>query len=521
MLSPMIKLGLLILGLFSLGLAGPAAAWADDLVPTRIGRISTIEGSVATRPAAGGWADSVLNEPVGAGMAVRAGDKARAQVRIGPDTIALAAGGRIEIGRLDWDATQIALPHGRIGVHLGRLHKGSSVEIDLPHGGVWLEAPGDYDIYAGDEKNPALVAVLDGSARALAENLDRTLTAGSVLAVGGNSAPAKLDAKGPDEFEAWWLPPTDETEKPQALQFVSANITGYDALDGNGRWEKAAGFGEVWYPDAVPDDWAPYRYGRWRWIQPWGWTWIDDMAWGFAISHYGRWARLDDRWAWVPGPRNEDPLYAPALVAFLGTPGVGLSYPDGNGPAVAWFPLAPGEIYWPSYTNDLDTIRRTNAGSGADPAAIATVPNGSTPAAIVNGEYKNRSFASVVPRPVFTGGRAVARALIDLPERRLENAPLLAGSPQIPPAAAPAQIAGAARTLVRILEAPPAPKPAPAAAVLRGAQHSARIASAKTGSRSGAHLHVVRERIVAISASQTGRPHPIRLALAHHRVKLR
>src|SRR5690348_13403702 len=171
MLSPMIKLGLLILGLFSLGLAGPAAAWADDLVPTRIGRISTIEGSVATRPAAGGWADSVLNEPVGAGMAVRAGDKARAQVRIGPDTIALAAGGRIEIGRLDWDATQIALPHGRIGVHLGRLHKGSSVEIDLPHGGVWLEAPGDYDIYAGDEKNPALVAVLDGSARALAENL--------------------------------------------------------------------------------------------------------------------------------------------------------------------------------------------------------------------------------------------------------------------------------------------------------------------------------------------------------------
>src|SRR6266540_4045215 len=81
---------------------------------------------------------------------------------------------------------------------------------------------------------------------------------------------------------------------------------------------------------------ATSRYGRWRWIAPWGWSWIDDMRWGFAPSHYGRWASIPEadpldpsaqgpeRWGWVPGRRIADPVYAPALVAFLGTARVGL-----------------------------------------------------------------------------------------------------------------------------------------------------------------------------------------------------
>ena len=58
------------------------------------------------------------------------------------------------------------------------------------------------------------------------------------------------------------------------------------------------------------------------------------------------------------------------------------------------------------------------------------------PADIVNGQYRNRRYASVVPRPVFVGGKPVAEAMIALPARRLENAPLLAGSPGIEPQAA-------------------------------------------------------------------------------------
>src|SRR6185312_11955520 len=97
--------------------------------------------------------------------------------------------------------------------------------------------------------------------------------------------------------------------------------------------------------------------------------WIDNALWGFAPSHYGRWTRIGDRWGWLPGDGKD---FSPATVAFLGTPGIGLSYAGGSGPAVAWFPLAPGETYWPA-------------------------DKGDAPAAIVNATYRNRRFASAVP----------------------------------------------------------------------------------------------------------------------------
>lgn len=522
----MTKLRLLFLGLISLGLAGFGPARADDLAPTRIGRISTVDGSVSIRPAGGEWGVSSANCPVAAGMAVATGDKSRARLRVGPDTIALSAASRIEIGRLDPNATQIGLAQGRIGVHVARLDPGGSIEIDLPRARVWLLAPGDYDI-ADDEKTAGRVATLQGSARIVAEGIDETVTAGSAVALsGGSPVAAKLAGGMPDAFVAWWRPTGGDEVAAPALRFVPADMTGYDALDANGSWESAEGYGEVWYPTAMADDWAPYRYGRWRWLPPWGWTWIDDMEWGFAPSHYGRWARIDDRWAWIPGPRVEHPVYAPALVAFLGTAGVGLSYPDGNGPAVGWFPLAPGEVYWPGYTTDLDTIRRLNAGVVADKTAIAAGTNGAAPAAVINGDYQNRRFASVVPRSVFVAGRPVAPALIELPRRRLDNAPLLAGSPQIPPAASrpPQQTASATHTLARILtpRASPAPAVAHATAVLRGGRHLAHVVTVALASRSrGSSARPARERIVTVAAARSARQPIMHLAALRHHGRLR
>src|SRR5260370_16260567 len=179
---------------------------------------------------------------------------------------------------------------------------------------------------------------------------------------------------GPGGWAGWGGRAAGPGAAPAALHYVSAEMTGYEALDGSGSWERVAGYGAVWFPPTAADDWAPYRNGHWRCIAPWGWTWIDDMQWGFAPSHYGRWARVrqsdpldpsdagSERWGWVPGRLVAHPVYVPAAVAFLGTAGVGLSYPDAVGPAVAWFPLAPGEAYWPGYTTDIDMIPRINDG---------------------------------------------------------------------------------------------------------------------------------------------------------------
>jgi hypothetical protein len=208
-------------------------------------------------------------------------------------------------------------------------------------------------------------------------------------------------------------------------------MTGYEELDSAGVWKIDPQYGPVWFPTEAAD-WAPYRFGHWSWIGPWGWTWIDDRPWGFAPSHYGRWALIHEHWAWAPGGSAGPPVYAPAIVAFLGTPGVGLSSEEGA--TVAWFPLAPGEAYWPSYTRDLDYVRALNVGNVRDLSAIGVRVDGAPPLEMFNEDFANREFATVVPRSVFTKGRPVASARVSLPEKRLQDAPVLMASPQIAPA---------------------------------------------------------------------------------------
>ena len=75
---------------------------------------------------------------------------------------------------------------------------------------------------------------------------------------------------------------------------------------------------------------------------------MDDAPWGFAPFHYGRWATIGSRWAWVPGRMAHRPVYSPALVSFVGGSG-GFSFSVNSGPGVGWYPLGPGEAWWPWY----------------------------------------------------------------------------------------------------------------------------------------------------------------------------
>jgi hypothetical protein len=101
---------------------------------------------------------------------------------------------------------------------------------------------------------------------------------------------------------------------------------------------------------------------------------------------------------------------------------------------------------------------------------------------LITAHYQNRRFATVVPRAVFAGARAIAPARVSLPPERRDNAPLLLASPQImPPASKPVVIAtaSAVHTLSRILT------PQPSRAVARSAvSRYGRAAYAQSQTRS-------------------------------------
>ena len=374
-----------------------AAAVPDaEAPPGRIGRLSLVAGSVGVRYS-GEWDDGLLSLPLAAGTAVRAGAQSHAGIEIGADTIELAPDSEIEIAKLDQRTTGVAVVRGHIDFAVHRLSGGESVEVDVPGQGPQILQPGRYAIDAGTGQ----------------------------IAVSPEAAP----------------PDYDET-RLVAPYYLSPDMTGFAELDGAGSWESTAEYGAVWVPSGLPADWAPFRDGQWRWIKPWGWTWIDDQPWGFATSHYGRWAFIGGRWAWAPGSYVAYPEYMPAVVAFLGTAGLGLSVAGITGPGIGWFPLAPGEAYWPSYSRDLAYVRSLNRGNVPDLETIRLGADGEPPLEIVDGNFANRGFASVVPRPVFVNGGAVAPALLTLPEQRLQEAPVLMGSPQVGPATR--RVAGAA-----------------------------------------------------------------------------
>ena len=466
---------------------------APEVPPSRVGRLSLVSGN-ASRRASGetGWTDAAPNEPVLIGELLRTGPQTRAEIQVGADTIDLSGGTELEIVNLSDLVIQIAVSRGRLNLHPRQVREGESVEIDTPRGGVWLLGSGYYDIDAGNGDQPSRVAVFEGTARVVVGDRDASIEAGNmvVLTTSGPAA-ATIEPAAPDAFVEWCRARDYDETGLAAPYYISSYVTGIAELDAAGSWKLTSESGAVWVPNEVPADWAPYRYGHWSWMAPWGWTWIDDQPWGFAPFHYGRWAVIDQRWAWVPGSFVAHPLYMPAVVAFLGTPGVGLSFAEGA--AVGWFPLAPGEAYWPTYSRDLGYVRSLNLGNIEDADAIRMQADGEPPLEVVNKDFANRQFASVVPRPVFINGRAVAPALLTLPEQRLQDAPVLMGSPQIAPPSAQ-RVAHVATTTVQTgrKNAPPGRQ---AVGISRkGGARLIRTAAMSRGNEQpvlirGAHLH--------------------------------
>jgi hypothetical protein len=149
--------------------------------------------------------------------------------------------------------------------------------------------------------------------------------------------------RGPHAFEVWARSREEREERAAADRYVSPEMTGYEDLDDYGSDPE---YGSYSVPNDVGADWAPYHEGYWSWVAPWGWTWVDSEPWGFAPFHYGRWAVIGGFWGWIPGPVSASPVYAPAVVGFLG---FGVAVGFGSSIGVGWFTLGPRDVYIPAH----------------------------------------------------------------------------------------------------------------------------------------------------------------------------
>jgi len=453
---------LLLILLFAI----PALAQVEP--PARVGRVSLVSGTLAFYgPGDTDWSAAKVNLPVAAGAWVATDPQSRAEMSVGADSIDLSNDTQLNFAELRDKVMQIALTQGRIDLHLRRLKKDETAEIDLPRGGVWLLQPGVYDIDSGGPDQPMRITVFEGSARFAGGAIDTVVNAGDVLVLSGSDTlSAAVERAAPDEFVRWCRSHDYDEKRLAASYHVSPATTGYEELDSYGEWAAVPTYGEAWFPKSVPGGWAPYREGRWVWIEPWGWNWVDDEPWGFAPFHYGRWARVDDRWCWVRGEFAPEPVYAPALVAFMPSPAITVSVPvpvDAGSP-VGWFPLAPGEVYWPAYTRDQTYIRNvniTNVNITKINTIIAAQPaTADPPPQVINQQFANRAATTVVPARVLVESLRVAPTAVAVPPQVLQRAAVSIKPP--PVVAPPAATAPTAPAAAQPISTTPAPTHPPA-----------------------------------------------------------
>lgn len=422
--------------LAALVVTAPALARAEDDPPGRVGRIADLQGSVSWFDGERGeWTAAQRNRPLTGGDRLSTDGDARAEVRIGSTTLRLDGGTELEFLRLDDDRIKVELHAGALALHVREREVANEVEVVTREARLRPLRSGLFRIDRIDDSTYA--AALRGDLRVEDNDDPFTVDTGrrAELWREGRQLRRAWTRVPDDAFGEWVAREDRRDERSVSSRYVSPEMTGAEDLDRNGRWEQHPEYGAIWYPVAVPVGWAPYRYGHWAWVRPWGWTWVDDAPWGFAPFHYGRWVYWQDRWCWTPGAYVARPVYAPALVAWVGGAHFSVGVTVGS-PSVGWVPLAPREAFVPYYRATpryVDVVNRVLPGGRPLPPPRPNEP-------IMYGNQGVPNAVTVVPRDVLVNRQPVARAVIDLRDRpQRQPLPVLRQGPEIaapPPAPA-------------------------------------------------------------------------------------
>ncbi|MGU7772413.1 DUF6600 domain-containing protein [Burkholderia sp. MR1-5-21] len=418
--------------------------------PGRVARLNYLSGAVTTEPAGTDtWSYAAVNRPLTTGDQLWNDAGARSELHIGSTAVRLGQSTSLSVLNLDDTTTQLKVGLGSVSTHVRSLPPGTSYEIDTPNLALGLTGPGDYRVDVAPDGASTTVTVRRGSATVYGDNGQYPLSAGQQVVFTGTNLQVAQEAPAPgrDPLDQWAAGRDGAEDRSVSARYVSRDIPGYQDLDENGTWRQDPSYGSVWVPNDVPSDWAPYHDGHWIWQAPWGWTWVDDQPWGFAPYHYGRWAYVDDSWAWVPGPVvvSEPPVYAPALVAFVGGGGGGFDWSVGlavGGIAAAgcaWFPLGPGERWHPGWggwsPHYYDRVNRNIVVNNVNVNKTVNVTNINNITNINNTyiNYRAPHAITAVPATAFVHGQPVAHFAQHVDPQQWHNAHVIPGTPGIAP----------------------------------------------------------------------------------------
>jgi hypothetical protein len=451
-----------ILGLaMTLAFVTPQRSWADDDdPPSRVARLGYTHGSISFQPAGTeDWVAAVVNRPITTGDKLWSDDDSRADLSIGSASIRMSSKTGFSFLNLTDNVTQIQLTAGTIRVRVKHLDENETFEIDTPNLAFSVLRPGTYRVNVDEGGDATIIRDRGGEGEITGGGSAFTLRPHEIGTFNGTDqlvADIEPDGDDEDNFDLWCADRDRHEDLSPSARYVSQDVIGYQDLDDYGGWRQVPEYGNVWFPHTTIVGWAPYRYGHWAYVAPWGYTWIDDAPWGFAPFHYGRWINVGGVWGWVPAPPPAPhvvyvrPVYAPALVAWVGGPhfGVGVSVGGGAaaGVSVGWFPLGPREVFVPSYPVSRTYVNNVNVSSTTVNTTVinnyynTTVVNRNTTVVnntVIQQTYVNQRVAGAVTATTpqaFTSAQPVARNVVQVDSHVVATASVSTFTPPVAPA---------------------------------------------------------------------------------------
>ena len=414
-----------VLGLLILAGGVTCMAWGQNQPeqeegPGReVARISLINGEVSVRRGdSGEVVAAALNAPLVAEDQLLTGPGARAEVQFDwANMVRLAPLSEVHLSELENQRYQIQVARGMVTFRVLR-ESNAQIEIRTPTVSVRPVQQGTYRIAVRDD-GTTQITVRGGEAEIFTPRGSERLPAGRTMLARGTASDPEfqiLQAVAQDDWDRWNDNRDRQLAQSRSYNYVSRDIYGAEDLDSYGTWQQDPAYGDCWYP-RVGYDWAPYRDGRWSWLDWYGWNWVSYDPWGWAPYHYGRWFYTANRgWGWWPGARFGRHYWSPGLVAFVGWDSWGGVRAGLGFGGIGWIPLAPYERYYPWYGN-----RR-----GIGPGLVNNFD--------LNSGYRNarvRGAVTGVDGRGFVSGRR--GSAVQLGDGRLGSASLVRGSLPVTP----------------------------------------------------------------------------------------
>lgn len=324
-------------------------------VTDRVARISFIRGDVQVKRSVSDiWEKAVLNLPVVEGDEIATGEDSRIEIQFETSKyLRVHENAFVKITNLQDNGTAVSVSEGSVLLTLSKFNVDDEFfEIDAPRTTVAVQKAGRYRVDAGKANDEDVRVSIgdDGEARVYSAGSGFTLRNGrsAKVYVSGNLA-GEFDTGDTsqylDEFDTWAMDRDSFIARRLRTahygQYYDQDIYGADELNEHGQWLHTPDYGYIWrpYPTSINiyNDWSPYRYGHWRWLPAFGWTWVNDEPWGWATYHHGRWIWYRGAWHWSPYSyyRHRRSWWYPALVV--------LRVINRN---VCWYPLSYHHAYY-------------------------------------------------------------------------------------------------------------------------------------------------------------------------------